>query len=150
MTEFCGVHLTAKENGVCRWCQGSGVFDSFDGRDDRLRSSYNKTTGLVAKSTSQDEQVATYEDPWAPAFFQPYMDFQRAPGPHTLEHRATGWLVESHWEWGGLEVRGSQADALRLDVIGYLVLGVDENGDPTAALVGSPEQQPVPFDKRNG
>lgn len=128
MPDFCGVHLTTRVHGVCPWCppECDGFMD-LDGRDDRLRATYNKKTGLVAKPTRQDEQIADYEDPWARAFFQPYMDFQPAPGWSDLAAFNAG-------EYGSMEVRGDRADALTLDVIGGIVLRFNADGEQTVAI----------------
>lgn len=142
MTEFCGVHLTTKDNGICRWCV---MFDGMDGRDDKLLKHYDKKTGLVAKPSPQDEQIANYEDPWAVAFFQPYMDFQAAYSPHTLEQYEVRRLLEYwYYEWGLMLVRGERASAVVQDPIGYVVIGFDKEGCPTLALVDSPDQPTVP------
>lgn len=111
--------------------------NDLDGRDERLRraGAYDAKTGLVAKATKLDDQVAEYEDPWGRPWFQTYMDFQPAPGRHTLETRAVGVAVTWHYEWGSMAVRGPQASASCPDLLGYLVLGVDKNGEPTGALV---------------
>lgn len=124
--DFCAVHMVNRVHGVCPWC--SPESDGFmDGRDDRLRTTYDRRTGLVAKPTRQDEQVASYEDPWSRSFFQPYMDFQPAPGWKDLAGFNAG-------EYGSFEVRGERADELTLDVIGGLVFRFNAEGEQTVAL----------------
>jgi hypothetical protein len=125
--------------------------DGLDGRDDRIRQTgiYDKKTGLVAKPTKLDDHVAEYERPWDRPWFQTYMDFQVAPGDHTLEQRSIGYLVSYHYEWGEMAVRGEQASAACPDLLGRLVLGVNEKGEPTAALVGPNGGRTVPFSERN-
>lgn len=88
----------------------------------------------VAKPVSLDDQVAAYERPWHRPWFQTYMDFQPAPGLHTLETRSVGVLVTWHYEWGSMLVRGDRASASNPDILGTIVLGVDAEGDPTIAI----------------
>lgn len=140
-TNICPVHRsTFKDGEQCVWCSmGSrplpaswngapnSMWNNFDGRDDKVRQHYDAKTGLQAKPTKQDDQVAEYERPWARPWFQTYMDHQPAPSPHTLEtHR--------YWEWGDMQVRGDAASAARPDVIGWVTLGADANGEPTLAI----------------
>lgn len=88
----------------------------------------------TTKPTKADDYVAKYEDPWSRPWFQDYMDSQPAPGAHTLESRFTGYLVEWHWEWGDMKVRGELASAANPDNLGTIVIGVNEEGEPTLAI----------------
>ncbi len=123
--DICPVHRTVKVQGVCRWC---AVFDHSSSNDDNEKLGYDKKTGLVAKPTRMDEHVASYEDPWALAFFQPYMDFQPAPDNK-------GFVAFAFCEVGELKVRGDVADANTPDVIGELVFRRDGiTGEQTVGL----------------
>ena len=104
-----------------------------NGRDDRLQMGghYDRVTGLVAKPTRADAHVAEYARPWDRPWFQPYMDFQPAPGLHTLEKRGLFIAIS---EWGELQVRGSRASAVSPDILGTLVLGANEDGEPTILI----------------
>lgn len=109
------------------------MYDS-DERDDLVRRMYDSQTGLVAKPTKVDEQVAAYEDPWSPPFFQRYLDFQRAPGRCALETRDVGVSRTYHYEWGELAVRGERASATVRDLLGVITLGANEEGEPAIGI----------------
>lgn len=84
-----------------------------------------KRESMVARPVSLDDQVAAYTtNPWAPAPYAPYLDFQPAPGPHSLEQRGD-------YEWGNLAVLGFGPNP---PSIGELVLGAGADGEPTLAI----------------
>lgn len=142
---ICPLHQTTYLEGTqCMWCQkGMEPFTR------QPRPEPPAPPAALATPTKADDHVALYRHPWARPWFQDYMDSQPAPGAHTLEIRETGYLVTYHYEWGGMAVRGPRAAAACPDLLGWLVLGVDETGTPTAALVSRHGEKTVPFSERH-
>ena len=55
--------------------------DGMDGRDSRLRAAYDAKTGLVAKPTDREVELAHYTNPWETEGFSRLEDSVKAVSP---------------------------------------------------------------------